>query len=318
MVVTTSQLNADLYDFTQNLQGSLWTAALTHYNTTTDHPRPTPPVLLQLRAGYAESPGWYLVQAAEFDPEPLTVDRLRVRAIWSAPSLVAALLELMASEQWLDRRGTEYHLTATGRAILDRSNTRRVDALSNFHLPIPAARLDRLAALLTDVIDLSLRSPTPPGTWCLRYSHRRAPSETAPALLRIFYAFTDLNAFRDDSHMASWRDHHIEGYVWETFSHVIRGTAATATSLFEQLAYRGHSREDFAVALSELASRAWITVKDNQALPTEQGHGIHATAEQHTNDYFYAPWMSLGDDTLQELLALLHELNMTVNKTNDA
>ena len=314
MVATLSQLNADLYDFTQNLQGALWTAALAQY--TTDAPRPTPTLLLQLRAGYAESPGWYLVQAAEFDPEPLTVDHLRVRAIWSAPSLVAALLELMASEQWLDRRGSDYHLTASGRAILDRSTTRRADVITSAHLSMPADHLDRLAALLTQIIDTSLRSPTPPGTWCLRYSHHRAPAESASTLLRIFYVFTDLNAFRDDAHMASWRDHHIDGYVWETFSHVLRDTATTADQLCDQLAYRGYACEDFAAALAELTSRGWLASSAEGAISTDQGRAIHLAAEQRTNDYFYAPWQALGDDSLQELLTLLHELDVAVNQTS--
>ena len=42
-------------------------------------PDEPPPALLQLRAGRAESPGWFLIQAAEFDPEPLTVENLRAR-----------------------------------------------------------------------------------------------------------------------------------------------------------------------------------------------------------------------------------------------
>lgn len=313
MATTTTALTAELYDFTQNLQGALWTAALNQHANRTDSPRPTPPVLLQLRSGYAESPGWYLVQAEEFAPEPLTVERLRVRAIWSAPALVAALLELMASEQWLDRHGSEYQLAEAGRAILDRSNARRLDVLGHAVLPMPADRLDRLAALLTQVIATSLRGAEPPGTWCLRYSQRRAPTESAPSLLRIFYAFTDLNAFRDDSHMAAWRKHQIDGYVWESFSHVVRGTATTADSLFQQLAYRGYAREDFVNALAALANRAWITMPSEGAVPTELGRAIHAEAEQLTDTYFYAPWLALEDEVLRDLLALLHELEAAIN-----
>src|SRR5215213_3454390 len=81
---------------------------------------PTPgepePAILQLRAGLAESPGWFLIQAAEFDPEPLTVTNLRVRDIYASERIVQALLDLMASEGWLDRSAQDaYALTAKGR-----------------------------------------------------------------------------------------------------------------------------------------------------------------------------------------------------------
>ena len=108
-------LNAAFYDHTQ----SLWQGyAVAMRDARARLPEPPPPrhPLLQLRAGLAESPGWFLVQAAEFDPEPLTVAALRVRDIYASERIVQALLELMAGEQWFDRQGEVYTLTEHGRA----------------------------------------------------------------------------------------------------------------------------------------------------------------------------------------------------------
>ncbi len=100
-----------------------------------------PPPLLQLRGGLAESPGWYLVQAVEFAPEPLTVERLRVRDIYASERIAQALLEMMASERWLERIGDTYTLTEMGWAMSRRSRERTRSLLAGLE-PLPPADLD--------------------------------------------------------------------------------------------------------------------------------------------------------------------------------
>ena len=92
------QKNADLYNLTQQVQGAMYQAGQKQYLISlSDEERdnqPQRPPLLNIRGGYAESVGWMMVQLLEFDPEPLTVEKFRVRAIYSAPRLSQALLEL--------------------------------------------------------------------------------------------------------------------------------------------------------------------------------------------------------------------------------
>src|SRR5687768_1520441 len=107
--------NAALYDMTQNLQGQLFQTAQALAPAPTTPSTPSP--LLQLHRGLAESPAWLMVQVSEFEPEPLSVERLRVRAIWSSERIMAAMLELMASEKWLARIGEDYHLLPEGQRI---------------------------------------------------------------------------------------------------------------------------------------------------------------------------------------------------------
>ena len=80
--------------------------------------------LLQVQSGRAESPSWYLVQAAEFDPEPLTVVNIRVRDIYASEAIAQAILEMLAAERWLDRRGDAYYLTDLGREVTKELLTR--------------------------------------------------------------------------------------------------------------------------------------------------------------------------------------------------
>src|SRR5829696_7632375 len=99
------QLNSDFYDLTQAFQGALFQGGMA-LQPEDKMPLFTNPVL-QLRRGYAESPAWLMVQAQEFDSEPLSVERLRKRAVWSSERIISGLLDLMASEKWFDRIGDD-------------------------------------------------------------------------------------------------------------------------------------------------------------------------------------------------------------------
>jgi hypothetical protein len=265
------------------------------------------PAILQLRAGLAESPGWFLIQAAEFDPEPLTVANLRVRDVYASERIVRALLELMASEEWLDRSAHDtYALTAKGRAVLERRLQRRRE-LTDVPMPLPADEIDRIATLLGRLIDTSLAAPVPPGSWCLAHSRRRAPAQGAPALLRIAQYFSDFNAFRDDAHMAAWQSYTLDGYVWEAFTLVCAGEADSAASLFEQLAYRGYSCGEYAAALELLTRRSWLEPAATAGAygVTTDGRAVREVVERLTDSYFYAPWSCLAEAEIAELHALL-------------
>ncbi len=303
--------NATLYDLTQTMQGVVFHAAMLVWRTTPQGQEAAQTLaapLLQLRGGYAESPGWMLIQAAEFDPEPLSVERFRVRAVYSAPRLTAALLELLASEGWFDRQGEDYTLTTSGRAVLARIRERRVLPFAHF-APVDAAQIARLAGLLRRVIDSSLQAPKPPGTWCLAHSRNRTPDSAASPLAQIIQYGSDLNAFRDDCHMAAYRPHAIEGYCWEVFSMVCDASATTADALFDQLAYRGWTRSEYAAALDELARRGWIAFDTAGCTAAPDGLAVRAAVEQQTDAYFYAPWDCLTPVEFDELVALMTALH---------
>lgn len=307
------QLDATFYDLLMEASGAIWGALAAARPQ--DEPREPPPPLLQLRRGWAESPAWFLVQAAEFDPEPLSVERLRVRDIYAAPRLVGALLELMASERWLSRLNEdEYALAQPGRRLLHRVRQRREDALASL-APPAGVDVDRLLSLLDRLIRASLEADDPPGTWCLAHSRNRAPAPDATALIRLPQLFADFNAFRDDAHMAAWRPYSVDGRTWEAFAFFCNGQAETATGLAEQLYYRGYDESEYAGALADLARRGWLAATDTERYTvTAAGRAAHAEAEARTDTYFYAPWTTLSDDEVAELHALLRHFRDTLRR----
>jgi hypothetical protein len=129
------------------------------------------------------------VQAAEFDPELLCVENLRVRAVWSSPRIVQALLEMMAGEKWFDRVGDDYYLTDAGRDVMEAITERRRKLIHAAIPVLPADKTERLETLLRRVIDASLSAPQPPNTWSLVRSRQPAPGDDVPALEKYFNIF---------------------------------------------------------------------------------------------------------------------------------
>jgi hypothetical protein len=299
-------LNVEFYNLLMEAFDALYTAG-SALRARAGTPEEQAPTLLQLRAGLAESPGWFLIQAAEFDPEPLTLEGIRVRDVYASERIVQALLDLMASEGWLDRsaHGT-YSLTVIGRAVLQH-RLKRSRELTAGLAPLPNEDLAQLARSLGQLIDASLAAPAPPGSWCLAHSRHRAPAQDAPALVQITQYFSDFNAFRDDAHMAAWQSHQIDGYVWEAFTLVCDGEANTAATLFERIAYRGYSSNEYSAALEMLTRRCWLEPASSVGAyrVTTDGRAVRARVEQATDSYFYAPWSVLADAQIGELRALL-------------
>lgn len=320
-------IDLGFYDLAMETFGSFFGALMAVQNRTTqaDAEAPQPNPLFQLRRGRAESPAWFMVQAMEFDPEPLSVANLRVRDIYASESIVAALLELMASEQWFDRllkaegEAATYTLTQKGRETNATLRDRFKDILPTLE-PMPSDDLARLEAVLGRIIEASLNGGDPPGNWCLAHSRNRAPADDAPLLAKIAQYFSDFNAYRDDAHMAAWQRYNIKGYTWEAFAFIQAGTANSAQTIFEALAYRGYSRQDYALALQNLQERAWIETIEGQATQyqlTQKGQDIWAKTETLTNNYFYGPWKTLADDDVDAAQTLLAQLNEGLKKISE-
>jgi hypothetical protein len=295
----------DFYNLSQSLAGAIFGAMIKYM----ERPSDSPPPLLQLRRGRAEAPAWFLVQALEFDPEPISVEKLRVRDIYASERIVFSLLELMASEKWLAPAGKgEFILAPAGRAIQDDLKARRTAALSKVELPLETAELTQLDSLLARIIESSLECDDPPDNWCLYHSRNRAPARDALLLDKILHYTSDFNAFRDDAHMAAWKPLDISAYAWEAFSFVWSERANTAEDIDQQLYYRGYSLNEFTAALQDLVDRDWLTERGGSYTLTPNGIEIRETAEQQTDHYFYAPWNIMETAEILELQRLMEKL----------
>ena len=198
----------------------------------------------------------------------------------------------------------EYALTDAGRKAAWRIFEAARDSMVPLQ-PLPSADLERLAGLLRRLVEASLAAPEPPRQGCLRLSRRIDPGEAAPVLVRIDQYLSDLNWYREDSHMAVWQPYGISGAAWEAFTHLWRGDAGTLDELYAKLAFRGHSREAYAEAAGELIACGWVAGHEDGYRVTEAGQAVRQQAEETTDRYFYAPWGCLDGGELRKLGELL-------------
>jgi hypothetical protein len=250
-----------------------------------------------------------MAQVQEFYPEPLTVEKFRKRAVYSAPGLAYGLLELLASEKWLDRQADGYHLTQAGQDHLQTVRSRGRTIFNSYQSQMQP-QIERLTEMVRRIIEASMQADDPPGTWSLAYSRRRAPGDDAAVVHQLIHYFSDFNALRDDCHMAAYRPYGVEGHVWEALGQVAQREANTPDSLFDNLAYRGFAVMDWEAALGDLEARGWIDRQAGVAQMTPTGQETRQAVETATDQYFYAPWrQALSEGEIEETVSLMREIH---------
>lgn len=173
--------------------------------------------------------------------------------------------------------------------------------------------IQQLEGLLGKLVQASLEAEKPADKSPLLISHNSHTHPDAAPLARIDQHLDDLNAFRDVSHVPAWRSqHNIPGRSWEVLAFVINGQANTAAALAEALPNRGYSEEDYAASLAELVGLGWIENGADGYQVTEKGRKVHQTAEDKTNEYFYAPWSVLENNELNQLRVGLMQLKVNL------
>ncbi len=254
---------------------------------------------------YGQWYGW-LMAARIFEPDPVSAARLSVRAAYTNPALLQERLEQGVRLGLLAPTGSaEYHLTNAGHAAVRALIEAAYAAMARLQ-PLPPADLDRLLALLRRLVEASLAAPEPPGKWCLRIARHFDPYGQAGPVPQLDQYLSDLAAYRDDAHLASWRPLGVTGQAWETLTHLWMGDLVTLDALCARhCARRGYSCESYAAALEGLIARGWVVAANGAYRLTDAGRRVRDEAEELTNRYFFATWTCLNEPELADLRQLL-------------
>ncbi len=252
-----------------------------------------------------------LIAALTIDPHPVAAWKLRVRGPYTAVGRYDERLHKAARLGYLRApHEGEYRLTDLGRQTVRHIVDAAYRAMARL-TPMPATELDRLATLLHRLVDASLAAPEPPGKWSLNLSRRLDPGVKANVMVKVDQSLSDLNAYRDDSHLAAWKLHDLSAVAWEALTYVWRGSAHTPDELSQKLAHRGHPSEDYAQALADLAAHGLVKEDAGGSgayETTRRGQTLRQKAEEQTDRYFYAPWKVLSSGETDDLCALLKQL----------
>ncbi len=249
-----------------------------------------------------------LLTAKIFEPEPITIERLRVRNPYASPKLYTERLSNAAVRGFL--RPVEqdgFLLTEKGERAI-RSAILAIYGCLTQMSPLPAKKLGWLAALLWKLVEASLAAPEPPGHWCLAHSRIMDPGLEAPIMVRIDQYLSDLAAYRDDAHLASWKDSGVDGPAWDALTCLWRESPLFLEDIFSKLKRRGWEKADYALRLDQLIQKGWVSQDGLTFTILPGGKEIRQQAENLTDEYFYRPWKSLSDDEMNELEDMLNNI----------
>ena len=247
-------------------------------------------------------------------PEALTAERFGRRAAYTNLDTINDRLNQAAEAGLLANQGdSAFTIAERGRVAIDSANGVFYRYLTDLET-LPAADLETLEKLLDRLVQASLEATEPGNKWGLANSHRLHPDVAYGPLARIDQHLDDLNAFRDDAHLAAWQPYGVDGRSWEAFTFIWRSEAQTAAELAEKLPFRGYSAGDYAESLAELAGRGWLMQVDGLYRLTDEGQQLRQTAEETTDYYFYTPWAILDENEQAQLRNLLIQLKLKLEQ----
>jgi hypothetical protein len=292
--------NADLWPIAGRISQAIYTLTRPAMNPASEAVNLSEPgVLFTLLTAYAT------------DPEPLSAVAFYRRFPYGRPENREPVFQALVTKDMLTTGGErEYRLTADGRKVaihlLGVFYDRLREMMPHVTAGVGEPELRQLAQLFDLIVEAALKSPV--ANWGTRTSHRIVPPTDAVALAYIDQCLDDFNAFRDDAHLAAWQPHNVSGHAWEFFTFLWRGEVATAAQMAEKATTRGYTAQDYEVAAAELQQRSWLQPGTNGYEVTGAGRQIRQQAEQLTERYFFAPWLSLTNDELTEVRDLTSRL----------
>lgn len=287
----------------------LWQLGLETFGTFT--PRYQTAMIAVIKATGVNN-GWRTLSIARgCDPEPLTREIFDHLYPFESPATKREHIENLLQKGFLEEIHTDtYVLTKQGRKAINRIFTIAHREIGKIQA-IPFHEMKRLANLLEYVVAAALRAPEPVNKCSVLLSRWTDIGGTGPSATRIDQYLTDLQRFRADCQIASWKHYHIDGYVWETFSALWRGDANTIAGIAQHLSARGYTVDDYACAMSELMGRGWVEAgtASGTFVVSPKGMAVRGEAERVTDQLFFAPWQAaLSPDELDDL----HDLFMQV------
>jgi ribosomal protein S19E (S16A) len=246
--------------------------------------------------------------AYQLAPKPLTVHIVCRRTPYTRPETVKNTLNAAAEAGYLESDGKEGYLVSKKGSdaieVVHKKFYTHVNQINQF----ADEKMKTLAGLMGKLVDSASQAVLKTELLCLNLSRQGHPPVEHGTLAMVDQYLDDMNAFRDDAHIAAWTPTGVNGLVWETLNFVWNGEAASAEKLAERLAVRNYGEEDYQAALDELVEKGWIEAGDEGFVVTEDGKKIRDDAEEDTNTNYFIPWKVFSDSELVQLEKLLKEL----------
>ena len=251
---------------------------------------------------------WGILLAAEtFEPEFTSPAYLMVRGPYTSAEQYLNRLNAAAMKGYLEEVSSgEFCLTEKGKKGVNQFIWEARSAMEKAD-PLNQDASKELAILFERLVKGCLAFPPPPNTWSIQLSYRMMPA-LEPSLPFTEQAISCLFAYRDDAHLAAWRNSNLSATALEVLTYLWREEANSWEDLIDLLSHRGHSEEVYLDALAELRARKFIAGGRSKLRLTPEGRGFRDQVEMGTDMYFFAPWSCLNSKEKDRMEGLLVRL----------
>lgn len=287
----------------------LWPVCVEAYHAISKHYVP----LMNAKAAEHHLPegrAWLLLPALTFDPEFISAEKLRLRSPYIAEHKYQADLEALVAGGFLMSAINDvlaYSLSQTGREAILAVLQTGYDCMQALQ-PKKSKDLEVMADFLKRLVNACLQTPEPPGKWSITHSRKIDPGDDMSVMVRVDQYLSDLAAYRDDSHLAAWQVHPVDGHAWELLTTLWREEVNEIDVLVERLVHRGFLFVETQSALGHLVDLGWVQVVGDIYSLTPKGEAVRQVAEDETDRYFYRPWFCLSKQEQAELQEHLVQL----------
>lgn len=244
-----------------------------------------------------------------FPDEAVTFEKYRRIFPYDSEQAFHEPMSVAVQDGYLTFDGVAYRATEKGEEANRKGMQVLTDTLAPLQ-PMPHAELKRLVDTLIRLCESTTAAPEPPSHFCQAHykNYKRTFPSDAPLTRLFLHYYKELDFYRTDAHVAAWQVHNIAGNRWEALTVVWSGEADTLDKFFEEYSDRGFPRDEYAQAFQELVTRGWLEDNAGVYRVTDEGKRIRAEAEALTDKYFFAPWASLSESELEELVSLASQM----------
>ena len=261
-----------------------------------------------------------LFLAYNLGAEPISVGLFNKRNPYANPDSVQEILEDAVVAGYLEKVGEgEFKAAQKGSSAIEsvhKAFYSHVNQVNQF----PAEQLKELCSLMAKLVESISQTDLGGRKICFEASYGGHIQVDHGTLARVDQHLDDLNAFRDDAHIAAWKPTGVDGHIWEVLTFIWNGDATTAERLAERLPYRQYTTDNYQETLDDLVKRGWIEKKADGYVVTAKGKKIRDDAEDGTNKIYFGAWKVLSDEELirlGELLIALKETNLNLMPEDD-
>ena len=253
-----------------------------------------------------------IIAAGMFEPDPISVRRMRVRIPYNAPTYYEKqLVELKSAGCLMDAAEGGYYLTPRGKSafteIIQEANF-RLEKLA----PIQDEDINRLVLILSKLVQFILVSQPPPCKWSILASRNLDQGPQAHPMVRLDQYLTDLTSFLDDAHLAAWSEYSVHPHSWDILGLIWSGRATSFKKILQTVQPRDWLEEQTVCSIEELLTLGWIDGVGEFHL-SPKGRIVRDSAEKRTNEFFFEPWEILIAEELELMEKYLKQINTVID-----